>query len=75
MTKQELESIGDVDMYQFIEKGVRGGISHTTHRYAKANNKNLTNYNKKELDHYITYLDANNLYGLAISQHLPTDGF
>ena len=75
MTKTELELMSDVDMFQFIEKGMRGGISYITNRYGKANNKYMKNYNPEEVSKYIMYLDANNLYGWAMSQYLPTGGF
>ena len=75
MTETELELMSDVDMFQFIEKGMRGGISYIANRYGKANNKYMTHYNPKESSKYIMYLDANNLYGWAMSQYLPTGGF
>ena len=75
MTNIELELISDVDMFQFIEKGMRGGISYIANRYGKANNKYMKNYNPEEASKYIMYLDANNLYGWAMSQYLPTGGF
>ena len=75
MTKTKLELISDVDMFQFIEKGMRGGISYITNRYGKANNKYMENYNPKDATKYIVYLDANNLYGWAMIQYLPTGGF
>ena len=58
-----------------IEKGIRGGIYHAIHRYAEANNKYMKNYDKNKESSYIQYLDANNLYGWAMSQKLPLDGF
>ena len=39
LTGVELDLISDPDMYLFIEKGIRGGISTITKRYVKANNK------------------------------------
>ena len=74
-TETELELMSDVDMFQFIEKGMRGGISYIANRYGKANNKYMKNYNPEEVSKYIMYLDANNLYGWAMCQHLPTGGF
>ena len=58
-----------------VEKGIRGGICQSTHRYAKANNKYIKNYDKKIESSQLTYLDANNLYGWAMFQKLPVNGF
>ena len=58
-----------------IEEGIRGGICHTVHRYAKANNKYSKNYDKSKESSYIQYLDANNLYGAAMFEKLPINGF
>ena len=58
-----------------VEKGIRGGICHPIHRYAKVNNKYMKNYDKKKESSYIQYLNANNLYERAMSQKLPVDGF
>ena len=75
MTEINLELITDVDMHQFIERGIRGGISIITYRYAKANNKYMKNYNPEDDSSHIMYLDANNLYGWAMVQPLPCAGF
>ena len=75
MTGIKLELMTDIDMFQFIEKGMRGGISYIANRYGKANNKYMKTYDKKASSKYIMYLDANNLYGWAMSQYLPTGGF
>ena len=75
MTDIKLELITDIDMFQFIEKGLRGGISYIANRYGKANNKYMKEYDENKPQKYIMYLDANNLYGWAMSQYLPTGGF
>ena len=75
MTDIKLELMVDIDMFQFIEKGMRGGISYIANRYGKANNKCMKNYDEKAPSKYIMYLDANNLYGWAMSQYLPTGNF
>ena len=62
-------------MLLLIEKGIRGGIYHTIHRYAKANNKHLKNYDKNKEKSCIVYVDENNLYGWAMSQKVPVNGF
>ena len=75
MTDINLELMTDIDMYQFIEKGLRGGTSYIANRYGKANNKYMKDYDEKSPSKYLIYLDANNLYGWAMSQYLPTGGF
>ena len=75
MTKINLELLSDVDKLLMIEKGIRGGISIISNRYGKANNKYMKDYNKKELSIFLMYLDANNLYGVGMSQKLPVHSF
>ena len=65
----------NVDMFQFIEKGMRGGVSYIANRYGKANNKYMEEHDEESPSKYIMYLDTNNLYGWPMSQHLPTGGF
>ena len=62
-------------MLLMVAEGIRGGICHSIRRYAKANNKYIGNYNKNEESLYIQYLEANNLYGWAMSQKLPVNNF
>ena len=75
MIGTELELISDIDMHLFIEIGMRGGISYIAKRFSKANNKYIQSYDDKKPNKYITYLDANNLIGWAMSQYLPHGGF
>lgn len=76
MTGVNLELITDINQYKFIEKAIRGGISMISTRYAQANNPYcLETYSPFKPKTYIIYLDANNLYGLAMVQPLPTGGF
>ena len=74
-TKVELDLMTDCDMYQFFERGIRGGQSVIFKKYAKANNKYLNDYNPEEKSTYISYLDANNLYGVSMSCKLPYGDF
>ena len=62
-------------MLLIFEKGIRGGMCQVSHHYAKANNKYLKNHDKNNQSSYLEYLDANNLYGWAMSKKLPVRGF
>ncbi|CAP33454.2 Protein CBG15088 [Caenorhabditis briggsae] len=74
-TEVKLETIADNEMYLFIEKGIRGGMVNAVKRYAKANNKYMSEYNPNDKSKYLLYLDANNLYGWAMNQKLPYGTF
>ena len=69
----KLELSTDADMLLMIEKGIKGGICHAIHWYAKANNKYMRGYNKDEEESFLQYDDANNLYAWAMSQKLPVN--
>ena len=71
----KLELITGVDMLLMVEKGIRGGICHEIHRYARANNKYMKNYDKNKESPYIQYLDTNYLYGWTMSHKLLVNGF
>ena len=76
MTGIKLELMTGVDMFQFIEKGLRGGISYIGSRHGGANNKYMSGYDSSKPSKYVMYLHANNLYGYARSQYcLTTGGF
>ena len=75
MTGVNIELLTDVDKLLMIEKGIRGGISIISNRYGEANNKYMKDYDKTRASKFLMYLDANNLYGWAMSQKLPLNGF
>ena len=74
-TNIRLELLTDYDMLLLVEEVIKGGICHSIHRYARANNKYMKNYDENKESSYIQYLDANNLYGWAMTQTLPVNGF
>ena len=74
-TNVKLEFLTDYDMLLMVEEGIRGGICHSIHRYAKTNNKYMKIYDKNKESSYIQYLDASNLYGWVMSQKLPVNSF
>ena len=74
-TRVNLELLADIDMLLMVEKGIRGGIFQATYRYARANNKYMNDYDKNFESSYLVFLDANNLYGWAMSQKLLINGF
>ena len=76
MTEIELGLLTYIDMYLFFEGGIREGVSTITNRYGRANNTYMGDqYDPNKPSKYITYLDANNLYGWAMSQPLPVGDF
>ena len=75
MTGVELELLKDVDQVLMIEKGIRGGNANVFKRFAKANNQYMKNFDVKQDSRFLVYLDANNLYGWAMSQPLPVEEF
>ena len=74
-TNLNLELLTDIDTLLMIEAGIRDRMCQSIHKYAKANNKYMKNYDKSIESSYLMYLDANNLYGWAMSQKLPVNGF
>ena len=74
-TKFELELLTDIEKYNYIESAIRGGLSVVSKRYSKSNNKYLKNYNPNDESVYLSYLDANNLYGYAMDSKLPISDF
>lgn len=74
-SKIKLELISDPDQFNFIEKGIRGGVSQISQRYSKANNTYLSDYDSSKPSVHILYLDANALYSYAMCQYLPYKDF
>ena len=75
MSDVQLDLFTDIDIHLFFERIIRGGVATITHRYAKANNQYLDSYDPSKEKEFIIYLDANNLYGWAMSQSLPVGNF
>ena len=71
----QLELLSIDDMLRMVERGIRGGITMASYRYAKANNSYLKDYDESKPFNYLMYLDGNNLYGCTMSMPMPTDGF
>ena len=66
-----LELISDIDMYYFVEKGLKGGRFYISKRFSEANFKYMKNYDSTKKSKYIIDLDANNLYRWKMSRYLP----
>ena len=75
MTGASLERLTDMDMYTFIEEGIRGGVSVASQRYAKANIPGTAEHDASIPNEYLIYLDENNLYGWAMKERLPYKDF
>ena len=75
ITKVRLDLFDNEEMYTFIERSIRGGISQISKRFAKANNSRCRDFDPLKPITHLIYLDANNLYGWAMSQMLPTHNF
>lgn len=74
-TVVRLDLLTDPDMHLFIEKSLRGGMAVITKRYAKANHKDVQNYDAEKPSNHLIYFDANNLYEWAMGKYLPTNDF
>ena len=73
--KLNLKLLTDSGMLLMVEKGIRVKIFHAIHRYAKANNKYVKDFDKNKESSYLKCWDISNIYGWAMLQKLPVDGF
>ena len=74
-TGVKLELLIDPDMLLMVEKGIRGGICHAIHRYVNISNRYMKGYDESEESSFLEHLDGNNLYGWAMSELQPVNGF
>ena len=75
VTKAKIELLTDIDMVLMTEKAIPGGLTQVVKKHAIANNKYLPSFDKSKRNVFLQYLDANNLYGYAMIQKLPLDGY
>ena len=74
-TEVKLELLTDIDMLLMVEIGIRGGTCYAIHRYTKANNKYIKDYDKNKESSCLKYWDVNTLHAWAMSQKLPVNKF
>ena len=74
-TEVKLELLIDIDILLIVEKEIRGRICHAIHRYPKANNKYMKDYDKNKELPYLKHWDVNNLYSWTMSQKIPVNNF
>ena len=75
MSDVKLDLLTDIDQHLFIKEGIMGGVEMISHRYARANAPGMKNYDTSKRNSYIMYVDANSLYGWAMSQPQPMSNF
>jgi hypothetical protein len=74
-TNIKLGLLSDYETHLFFENSIRGGLTQASMRYAKANNENTSDYDETKPKSWLVYQNCNNLYGWAMSQYMPYDGF
>ena len=75
MKKVQIDLISDKDMYLFFDKGMRGSVFYISDRYSRTKKKYFKAYGPKKESKHTIYLEANDLYGYAMSEILPTNRF
>lgn len=70
-TEAEIDFVYQEDMYNFLKRGTRGGVSMIPHRAFVANNNALPDYDSSKETWHIVYIDANGLYSSIMHLKLP----
>ena len=76
MTGAKVDLLKDIDTYCFIEEGIRGGMTFVNKHHVVSNTPRIPEeYNPSQPETDLIYIDANNLYGNALSKKLPQSNF
>ncbi|XP_032308194.1 uncharacterized protein LOC116655115 [Drosophila ananassae] len=75
VTEVNLDLISDPNMYDFLKRGTRGPLIHSSPGIVSANNKYMRNFSRRLPSKYLACIEAKNLTDWAMSQPLPLSNF